>query len=246
MMNYPGRNVSKDSYDFQDAIRQWTYVPFNGIATHSTDLLKLSDTALKEMVSFFERDRYSVAGWREGLGMSADLQGKDVLDFGCGSGIEGLQCAKLGARVTAADISTLNLALTARLFLISEIPSTNWRVIRVKESQPFFTLPENSIDLFIASGVLHHIPYAGAIMQRVAECVRVGGDARLLLYSDKSFHAHSDWESFVKTMDPVGNYATYYDADKVEQDFCAGGKWSLEEFTYSDFFGYAFVKLERK
>jgi ubiquinone/menaquinone biosynthesis C-methylase UbiE len=106
-----------------------------------------------------------------------EVQGKSLLDIGCGPGWLTVMYAKHGANVTAIDLTAQALSLTkSALKQNRELASLN---LASAEQLPF---PDKSFDVVVSSGVLHHTPdYQKAICEsyRVA---RDGGIGLITLY----------------------------------------------------------------
>lgn len=216
----------------------WSRPPVDDVGyLSSADLLGLSDDELNAVVAQMTRTRYGYGGWRNYRGLWRDLLGLDdledldVLDFGCGTGVEAVQLAKRN-RVQLADIASANLALAARvLALAGYAPTALWGV---SGTWPFLNTPAASIDVFYASGVLHHIPWAADIMRRAHAMLRPGGQVRLMLYSDNAWRlrpggeppedvtTHPDGPAYARAWDQVGEYADWYDRGRLESRF---GEW---------------------
>ena len=165
----------------------WSRPPVDDVGyISSSELMKLSDEDLWGIVAQMTRTRYGPGGWRNWKGLWRDLlgldefDGLDVLDFGCGTGVESAQLAQRN-RVQIADIATPNLTLAERVIRLSGREPT--RIWGVTGTWPFLTVPDESIDVFFCSGVLHHIPWPRDIMRRAHAMLRPGGQARLMLYS---------------------------------------------------------------
>lgn len=224
----------------------WSRPPVDDVGyIPSADLLALSDDELRAVVAQMTRTRYGQGGWRNWNGLWRDLlgldemAGLDVLDFGCGTGVESAQLAA-GNRVQLADIAPSNLALAARVLgLAGHEPAGVWDV---SMRWPFLDAPDASIDVFFCSGVLHHIPWAREIMERAHAMLRPGGQARLMLYSDNAWRlrpggeppedvaAHPDGPAYARAWDQVGEYADWYDRDRLEWRF--GDLFDVERCEY--------------
>lgn len=216
----------------------WSRPPVDDVGyISSAELLSLSDAELLRVTTQMAHTRYSEGGWRNYRGLWRDLlgldelTGLDVLDFGCGTGVEAVQLAKRN-RVQLADIAPSNLALASRVLRLSgHEPGTAWAVTG---TWPFLCAPDASIDVFYASGVLHHIPWARDIMRRAHQLLRPGGQVRLMLYSGNAWRmrpggeppedvdTHPDGPAFAQAWDQVGEYADWYDRDRLEKRF---GAW---------------------
>lgn len=106
-----------------------------------------------------------------GLRLLGDVQGKAVLDCGCGPGHISVMLAKRGAKVTAFDTDGHQLATAHALAKTNGVQATFLQ-------EPFETLslPDASYDLLFGTFVLHHVnlPQACAQIRRV---LKPGGRA---------------------------------------------------------------------
>jgi len=231
------------AYDFAAAADAWSHPPADGIGNPDARIIpSLPDDDLRTLAARIERARYdgmqNYKGlWRSTLGLD-DTHDKDVLDFGCGLGVEALQYAKAGNRVMLADISIYNLAAAEAMFRAhGHEPDA---LVHVQGQPPFFDC--ECFDIFHASGVLHHTPWARDIVAHALGYLRAGGEVRLMLYSDEAWRlhvgddppddtaAHPAFDAWVRRMDPVGFYADWYDRDKIERTF--GDMLELRRFSY--------------
>ena len=241
------------NYDFSNAQREWSQPPFDNIGYISSEkALEMPDAELMDTVRKCEANRYALEindslcrnyknRWRESLGLDS-THGKRVLDFGCGMGIEALQFARSSNRVSVADIVPSNARLAARVLKLFGFKAEE--TVSVGGEEPFFSLA-NPIDIFYSNGVLHHTPMISRILARAWEVLVPGGEARLMLYSDKGWRhfvpgplpaidepvtAHQGFKTFVRAFDSVGNYADWYNADKIQR--VAGDRFTLSHFEY--------------
>lgn len=213
------------------AIEAWSHPPVDDIGyISSAKLLKLSDDDLHDLVVEFERTRYEGwrnwnGNWRRVLKMDS-THDKDVIDYGCGVGIEGLQYARAGNRVLPLDIVSDNVELSLRVLQLFGMPDT--------------AVPP--VDIVHCSGCLHHIPHPEATVQVFHEMLKPKGELRLMLYSDWAWikhigddpptntSEHPDFAEYVAVMDAVGDYADWYNEEKLVDWF---GEWfELENFEY--------------
>lgn len=105
------------------------------------------------------------------------VRNKSLLDIGCGPGWLTVMYAKNGAPVTAIDLTEQAVRLTKAAL------STNRVVAAVQvasaESLPF---PDQSFDVVVSSGVLHHTPDIGSAIRESYRVTRAGGDGMITLY----------------------------------------------------------------
>lgn len=92
------------------------------------------------------------------LSRFGSIHGKRVLDYGCGMAEGGIYLAKLGAAVTAVDVSPKMLEMAGRLATRRGVEIET----RLVESD---RIPANDgeFDLIYGNGVLHHVPLDSAI-----------------------------------------------------------------------------------
>lgn len=215
----------------------WASPPVDDIGyIESKKLLAMRDDDLHDLIVAFERTRYEGwrnfnGNWRRVLKMD-QTRDKRVLDWGCGVGIEALQYARAGNQVAVTDIVPENVELA--LYVI-ELMGYGDRLVKSHS-------PSLKYDVIHCAGVLHHIPNPVDVMQDFNHRLYADGEIRLMLYSDwawikhigddppENTAEHPAFAQYVAAMDAVGDYADWYDADKLERLF---GEWfTLENFEY--------------
>lgn len=236
---------------WNEHVESWSRPPVDDVGyLSSADMMTMGDTQLLHTIMTMAHTRYT--GWRNHGGLWRemlrldDTHGKDVLDFGCGVGMEAFQLQEAGNRVSLADISATNLALAYRVLNLGDHITDPVDCFLVTDESPYISAERGSFDVIHCSGVLHHIPWARDIMVRFHEILRPGGEVRLMLYSDYGWKiATGDenlphWSSvtatlpgfdqFVSFMDSVGTYADWYNRDKLEIKF--GDLFHVSDFAY--------------
>ena len=229
----------------QRQVEAWSHPPVDDVGyIPSTELLALPDEQLLKTVEAMRRTRYEGERnhgglWRGVMGLD-ELTGLDVLDFGCGTGVEAAELAKAGNRVVLADISPDNVALADRVLRLLGTPAAGRCLVGMEP--PYLHLLPGSLDVFFACGVLHHIPWARQVMERAHALLRPGGQCRLLLYSDRGWReatateppddvtTHPQFWHFVRFFDLIGEYADWYDRERLEQRF--GDLFTVERCEY--------------
>jgi len=82
------------------------------------------------------------------------MAGREVLEFGCGEGVITTQLARLGARVTAVDISPELIACAARRTELDGVRDRiEFRVGDITQSP----LETNRFDVLVCHAVIHHV-----------------------------------------------------------------------------------------
>jgi len=113
----------------------------------------------------------SKTGWSP-----ADLQGKTVLDAGCGIGRYCKFIADHGGRAIGVDVSPDGLAAAHE-----NAPEAHF--IQADLTQPGF-LPDASVDMALSIGVLHHTANPAESFANVARTVKPGGRLAVWVYTD--------------------------------------------------------------
>lgn len=113
----------------------------------------------------------------------AGARGLDVLDVGCGQGIDLIGYAQAGATVTGIDLTPRHVELAQRH--LAAFGLSGDVAVADAESMPF---PDASFDRVSSNGVLHHTPDMGAALREIHRVLRSGGQARIILYNRHSLH----------------------------------------------------------
>jgi 2-polyprenyl-6-hydroxyphenyl methylase / 3-demethylubiquinone-9 3-methyltransferase len=102
----------------------------------------------------------------------APLQGKTVLDVGCGGGILADSMARKGATVTGIDLATKALKVAQLHALEAQTPNVNYREISAEAlalEQP------GQYDVVTCMEMLEHVPNPALVVQACASLVKPGG-----------------------------------------------------------------------
>jgi 2-polyprenyl-3-methyl-5-hydroxy-6-metoxy-1,4-benzoquinol methylase len=93
--------------------------------------------------------------WRQyGAKLLGSVKGCRVLDYGCGQGEEAIYLAKLGAHVTAIDISPVGISLTKERAKLNGVDDRVSAMLMRCDPTEF---PSESFDVIHGFGILHHI-----------------------------------------------------------------------------------------
>lgn len=142
-----------------------------------------------EFFDALERYRYDKIDYlRDYVGFSA-YRGKEVLEIGCGVGIDLLQFARAGAKVTAVDL-TENAVELATANLAREGYQGDIRVGNAEALQ----FPDDRFDVVYSHGVLHHTVDTEKAIAEVHRVLRPHGEAIVMLYNRYS------WLNLVATL----------------------------------------------
>jgi len=102
-----------------------------------------------------------------------NIEGKTICDFGCGEGVIASQLAKLGALVTAIDISPDLLRIAEKRTILDGVET---RVKFVNADVHEFSMPISEFDYLVAYDVLHHVDLK-PVMQKIVASLKPGGKA---------------------------------------------------------------------
>ena len=103
----------------------------------------------------------------------AELQGKKVLDVGCGGGILAEAMAARGAQVTGIDLADKPLKV-AQLHLLESGQQVDYRRIAVEE---LAQQAPASFDVVTCMEMLEHVPDPAAVVHACATLLKPGGHA---------------------------------------------------------------------
>jgi SAM-dependent methyltransferase len=110
--------------------------------------------------------------WRQKAAqLLGSVEGKSVLDFGCGMGEEAMYFAKLGAKVTAIDISQQGIEITKKRAAFNGL--TDRVTALVMQATPT-EFPPESFDVVHGLGILHHLDLDKGL-QEVKRVLKPGG-----------------------------------------------------------------------
>jgi 2-polyprenyl-3-methyl-5-hydroxy-6-metoxy-1,4-benzoquinol methylase len=109
------------------------------------------------------------------------LEGKEVLDVGCGSGIATQMLAEAGANVTAIDLTDWAVETTRKRLQAFGLQGDVRR--EDAEQLPF---ADASFDLVFAWGVIHHSSDMDRALTELVRVLRLGGDLVLMVYHRRS------------------------------------------------------------
>jgi 2-polyprenyl-3-methyl-5-hydroxy-6-metoxy-1,4-benzoquinol methylase len=102
-----------------------------------------------------------------------DLRGKNILDVGCGDGVNSILLAKLGGNVTGIDISPGAIAVATKKAEVDGVTKTCRFLCGPVET---VDVEKNSFDIIWGDAILHHvISELPLVMAKLVEYCKPGG-----------------------------------------------------------------------
>jgi ubiquinone/menaquinone biosynthesis C-methylase UbiE len=149
------------------AVEQWTADPCGPEATGILALM---------------HGRRDYAPWMAEQLDYRSAAGLDVLDVGCGQGIDVCEFALAGAFVTGIDLTPRHIELARKHVAEAGVEATISEADA--EELPFST---DSFDRVISNGVLHHTPDMNAALREARRVLRPQGCFSVILYNRNSW-----------------------------------------------------------
>ena len=108
--------------------------------------------------------------------------GRDVLEIGCGPGLDLVRFARNGARVTGVDIAPVALELARDYCRVAGVPAT-----LLEADGAHLPFPDASFDLVYCHGVLSFVRDPAGVIAEAHRVLRPGGQAILMVYNRRSW-----------------------------------------------------------
>jgi ubiquinone/menaquinone biosynthesis C-methylase UbiE len=142
----------------------------------------------REFFDQVEAERYRIEPFIPSFAEFERWRGTRVLEIGVGLGTDFVQFARAGAHVTGIDLTDAATALVRRRLELERLEGTVCTADA--ENLPF---GDDSFDLVYSWGVLHHTPDTELALAEVRRVLAPGGEARIMLYSRRSWFALGVW-----------------------------------------------------
>jgi 2-polyprenyl-3-methyl-5-hydroxy-6-metoxy-1,4-benzoquinol methylase len=110
--------------------------------------------------------------------MPDDLQGRRVLEIGCGMGLHSLELARRGAEVHAVDLT--DVAVEATRERMKEYGVDAKVQCADAESLPY---DDQTFDFVWSWGVIHHSARTARIVREIARVMKTSGETRIMVYN---------------------------------------------------------------
>lgn len=107
---------------------------------------------------------------------------RDVLDVGCGAGLDLVRLARAGAKAAGIDLSAGSLALASRYLAVENVSA-----LLAQADAARLPFRDESFDLVLCLGVLPFAPDPSGIVAEIKRVLRQDGLAILVAYNRSSF-----------------------------------------------------------
>lgn len=108
----------------------------------------------------------------------SSYSGKNMLEVGCGAGIDLVRFARAGVKVTGIDLSRTAIEL-ARNNIEQNGLNADLRVMNGESMQ----FPDDSFDVVYAHGVLQYTANANKMISEIQRVLKPGGEAIVMVYN---------------------------------------------------------------
>lgn len=102
----------------------------------------------------------------------SQVAGMDVLEYGCGTGSHSLEIARRGGKVVGIDISEIGIEKARAKAAAEGVANASYVMMDAEN----MTFPDDSFDLVIGEGILHHLDLPRSYSE-IARVLRPGGRA---------------------------------------------------------------------
>jgi ubiquinone/menaquinone biosynthesis C-methylase UbiE len=168
--------MSTGHHQKEAAIEQWTADP---CGANEVDL----EPGTREYFESLLAARADYAPWMADVLDYSGAAGLEVLDVGCGQGIDLAGYAMAGANSVGVDLTPRHVELAQAHLTAMGLEATV--VGGDAEQLPF---PDSSFDRVSSNGVLHHTPDLPAALAEIHRVLCPGGQAKIIVYNRMSVH----------------------------------------------------------
>ncbi len=113
------------------------------------------------------------------------IQGRRVLEIGCGMGLHTEHLVRAGADVTTIDISQTSVDATSRRMALKGLRAD----VRRMDAQAI-EFADATFDFIWSWGVIHHSAMTGRIIREIHRVLASGGEARAMVYNLEGMPAY--------------------------------------------------------
>jgi len=171
--------------------------------------------------------------------------GKNVLEVGCGIGTAAQSFAENGAIYSGMDLSDYSIELAQKRFDIFQLAG-NFVVDDIET--PKTPILNTQYDLVYSFGVLHHTPDAAKAIRNIYNCLKPGGEFKLMMYARNSYKYYqicSGMDQYeAQSGVPIANVYTNEEIHTLLHDFEDIHIWQTHIFPWQidEYKKYQYVK----
>jgi len=143
-----------------------------------TDVERGEDKYFLDLEEQRYRTHYHIQPWLDELEPD-----KEILEIGCGVGMDSSQIAKRGLHLSAMDLTFVGVSTAKSRFLKDKLQGRF--LVGDACSLPF---SDSSFDYVYSFGVLHHTADTEKSIDEVYRVLQPGGQARIMLYNRRSLN----------------------------------------------------------
>ena len=112
-------------------------------------------------------------------------RGKKVLEIGCGLGTDTINFARVGAQVTAVDLSIESLALAKKRAEVFGLDNIAFYRANAEQLSDF--VPVERYDLVYSLGVIHHTPHPERVIEQIHKYMDKDSIFKIMVYCRTSW-----------------------------------------------------------
>ncbi len=137
----------------------------------------------REYFEEVEKRRYFVEPHIHSFAEFEKWKDKEVLEIGCGIGIDSMNFAKAGAKLTVIDLSEKSLEIAKKGFQVFNLKA---EFIQGNAEELSKYIKGKKFDLIYSLGVIHHSPNPYLIIKEIEKLIKPNGELRIMLYAKYS------------------------------------------------------------
>ena len=185
-----------------------------------------------------ERERYRLEPYIDDFAQFERWRGRRVLEIGVGLGTDFVRFVRAGAVATGVDLTEAAVEAVRRRLTLEGLEAE--LLVADAEALPF---GDATFELVYAYGVLHHTPDTQRAVDAARRVLRAGGEARVMLYSRRSWLAFGAWVRWGLVRGRPWRSISDVLADHLESP---GTKAYTEAEIHRLFAGYSSVEIQRR
>lgn len=168
--------------------------------------------------------------WESVMNIAEDLEGKNVLDFGCGAGRDLIAISVTCANIYGIDLLQSNISAAIKKFSDSNLVAE----FKQLDENNAIQYENNFFDFIMSNGVLHHIKDVDFVMSELYRVIKPGGIMYIMLYTEDLFLYHLNsienmlknmpektWQRCFGELTDKCNYSTFYSVTEALRLFIA-------------------------